>query len=58
MLWFLDSFVGVGVKDLGSKFISMGCDDNNVFQDAKVGVTIQMKKIVAPFMIRVHFFVH
>jgi hypothetical protein len=54
----LDSFVGVGVKDLGSKFISMGCDDNNVFQDAKVGVTIQMKKIVAPFMIRVHFFVH
>jgi hypothetical protein len=41
MLWFLHYFVGVGVKDLGSKLISMGCDDNSVFQDARVGVTSQ-----------------
>ncbi len=58
MLRCLDSFAGVGVKDLGLKLISMGCDGNNVFQGARVGGTIQMKKIVVPFMIKVHCFAH
>jgi fatty acid desaturase len=50
--------MGVGVKDLGLKFISMGYDDNIVFQSASVGVITQMKKRVVPFMIGVHCFVH
>jgi hypothetical protein len=54
----LDSFVGVDVKGLASKLISMGCDDNSVFQDTKIGVTIQVKEIVVPFMIGVHCFAH
>jgi hypothetical protein len=36
----LDSFAGVNVKDLGSKLISMGCDNNSNFGGAKVGVII------------------
>jgi len=36
----------------------MGCDENNIFQGAKMGVTIQMKEIVAPFMIGIHYFVY
>jgi hypothetical protein len=39
MLQSLDSFASVNVKDLGSKFISMGCDNSSVFGGAKVGVT-------------------
>ncbi len=58
MLWFLDFFVGVGVKDLGSKLISMGCDNNSVFQDANVGVIFQLKEIVVPSIIGVHCFAH
>ncbi len=58
MLWFLDSFVGVGIMDLGSKLISMGYDDNGVFKNAKIGVIVQMKKIVTPFMIGVLCFAH
>jgi hypothetical protein len=54
----LDSFVGVGIMDLGSKLISMGYDDNGVFKNAKIGVIVQMKKIVTPFMIGVLCFVH
>ncbi len=57
MLQFLDSFVGVGVKDLGLRLISMGCDDNNIFQDSRIGVITKMKKTIAPFMIEVHCFV-
>jgi fatty acid desaturase len=57
MLQILDSFVGVGAKDLGSKLISMACDDSSIFQDAKIGVITKMKKTVAPFMIKVHCFV-
>jgi hypothetical protein len=48
----LDSFAGASVKDLGLKLISMGCDGNSV------GGTIQMKKIVVTFMIKVHCFAH
>jgi hypothetical protein len=48
----------VNVNDLGLKLISMGCDDNNVFESAKVGVTTYMKEIVVPFMIKIHSFVH
>ncbi len=48
----------MAAKDLGSKFISMGCDNNSVFQDAKVGVITHVKEIVVPFMIGVHCFVH
>lgn len=44
--------------DLGSKLISMGYDDNGVFKNAKIGVIVQMKKIVTPFMIGVLCFVH
>jgi hypothetical protein len=36
----------------------MGYDDNSIFQGAKMGVTIQMKEIVAPFMIGIHYFVY
>jgi hypothetical protein len=54
----LDFFVGVGVKDLGSKLISMGCDNNSVFQDANVGVIFQLKEIVVPSIIGVHCFAH
>jgi len=54
----LDSFVGVGAKDLGSKFISMGFDNNSVFQDARVGVITHVKEIVVPLMIGVHCFVY
>jgi hypothetical protein len=59
MLQFLDSFASVGAKDLGSKFISMGCDNNSIFQDARIDVTtkMKMKKTVAPFMIEIHCFV-
>ncbi len=39
MLRSLDSFVGVNVKDLGSKSISMGCNDISNFKGAKVSVT-------------------
>ncbi len=35
----------------------MGCDDNSVFQNAIIGVTTKMKKIVVPFMIEIHCFV-
>jgi hypothetical protein len=48
----------VGAKDLGLKFISVGCDDSGVFQDARVSMTIYMKEIIVPFMIRVHCFAH
>ncbi len=58
MLWFFDSFISVGAKDLGLKFISVGCDDSGVFQDARVSMTIYMKEIIVPFMIRVHCFAH
>jgi hypothetical protein len=54
----LDLFVDVGVKDSASRLISMGCDDNSVFQDAKIGVITQVKEIVVPFMIGVHCFPH
>jgi hypothetical protein len=57
LLQFLDFFVDVGAKDFGLKLIFMGCDDNSIFQDAKIGVTTKMKKIVVPFMIEVHCFV-
>jgi len=50
--------VGVSAKDLRLKFISMGCDGSSVFQGGKVGVTIQMKEIIVPFMIGVPYFVH
>jgi hypothetical protein len=57
MLQLLDFFAGVGVKDLGLKVISMGCDNNNIFQDAKTGVITKMKKPIVPFMIEVYCFV-
>jgi len=58
MLWSLDSFASVNVKDLGLKLISMGCDSHKIFQGTRIGVTIHMKEIVVPFMIGVHYFVH
>ncbi len=58
MLWFLDSIAGVNVKDLRLKFISMGYDGSSVFQGGRVGVIIQMKEIIVPFMIEVPYFVH
>ncbi len=53
----MDSFVDASAKDLGSKLISMGCDDNSIFQDAIISVTTKMKKMVVPFMIEIHCFV-
>ncbi len=32
------TFGGLNVKQLGTMFISMGCDGNDLFQDGKVGV--------------------
>ncbi len=52
------TFGGLNVKQLGIKFISMGCDGSSVFQGAKVGVTTQMKENVVPFMMGIHCFVH
>jgi hypothetical protein len=47
----------VNAKDLGSNLITLGCDDNNIFQGARIGVFIQMKETIVPFMIKVHGFV-
>jgi hypothetical protein len=33
------TFGGLTVENLKTKFISMGCDGNNVFEGAKIGVT-------------------
>jgi hypothetical protein len=52
------TFGGLNVEKLGTKFISMGFDGNNVFQGAKIGVTTQMKKNVVSFLMRVHNFGH
>ncbi len=43
---------------LRAKFISMGCDGNNVFQGARIGITTQTKKNVVSFLMRVHSFGH
>jgi len=52
------TFGGLNVEQLGAKLISMGCDGNNVFQVVRVGVIMQMKENVAPFLMGIHFFVH
>ncbi len=52
------TFRGLNVEQLGAKLISMSCDGNNVFQVVRVGVTMQMKKNVAPFLMGIHYFVH
>jgi hypothetical protein len=52
------TFGGLNVEQLETKFISMGCDGNNVFQGVRVGVFTQMKKNVVPFLMKIHCFVH
>jgi hypothetical protein len=52
------TFRGLNVEKLETKFISMGCDGNNVFRGARIGVTTQMKKNVASYLMKVHNFGH
>jgi hypothetical protein len=58
MLKCLVEYSGLRLEELVSKLVNIGCDDNNVFQGHKSGVTLQFKEKVAPFVIEVHFFVH
>jgi len=50
------TFEGLNAKQLGMKFISMGYDGSNVFDNARVGVTTQMKENVVLFMMGMHYF--
>ncbi len=52
------TFKGLSVKQLGAKFISMGCNGSSVFQGAKANITTQMKENLVPFLMGVHYFVH
>jgi hypothetical protein len=52
------TFGGLSVKQLGTKFILMGCDGSSVFQGARVGVTTQMKEIMVSFLMGIHCFAH
>jgi hypothetical protein len=36
----------------------MGCDGSSVFQGHQIGVTMEFKEFVAPFMSGVHCFAH
>jgi hypothetical protein len=52
------TFRGLSVKQLGAKFISMGCNGSSVFQGAKASITTQMKENLVPFLMGVHYFAH
>jgi hypothetical protein len=54
----LKILASVNVGILGPKLISIGVDGNNVFQDSRIGVIIQMKETIVPFFMGVHCFVH
>jgi hypothetical protein len=58
MLTAMVTFGGLSAKQLGAKFISMGCDGSSVFQGARVGVTAQMKENVVSFFMGIQCFVH
>jgi hypothetical protein len=52
------TFGSLNAEKLGAKFISMGCDDNSVFQSVRVGVTTKMKENVILFLMGVHCFAY
>lgn len=51
-------FGGLILEDLVGKLVSIGCNDNIVFQDHRTRVTQQFKEKVVPFVMRVHCFAH
>jgi hypothetical protein len=54
----LFEFGGLGLEELATKLVSMGCDGSFVFQGHQIGVTMEFKEVVAPFMSGVHCFAH
>jgi hypothetical protein len=48
----------LGVEEPWRKFVSMGCDGNNIFQAHWTSVMMQIKLKVATFFIGVHYFAH
>ncbi len=51
-------FGGLRLEELVGKLVSMGCNGSFVFQGHRMGVTMQFKKVVAPFLNGVHYFTH
>ncbi len=49
---------GYRLEELARKLVNMGCDGSSVFQGHQIGVTMEFKEVVAPFMSGVHCFAH
>jgi hypothetical protein len=58
MLIAMVTFGSLSVEKLEAKLILMGCDDNNVFQSARVGATTKMKENVILFLMGIHYFAY
>jgi hypothetical protein len=58
MLKCLFEFWGLRLGELCEKLVSIGYDGSSVFQCHRTRVTHQFKEKVAPFVTRVHYFVH
>jgi hypothetical protein len=43
-------FCGLGLEELARKLVNMGCNGSFVFQGHQIGVTMEFKEVVAPFM--------
>jgi nucleoside permease NupC len=51
-------FCGLGLEELARKLVNMGCNGSFVFQGHQIGVTMEFKEVVAPFMNGTHCFAH
>jgi hypothetical protein len=51
-------FGGLRLEELAGKLVNMGCNGSSIFQGHRMGVTMQFKKVVAPFFNGVHCFAH
>ncbi len=49
---------GLKVEKLVGKLVNIGGDASSVFQDHRIGVTMQLKNKDTPFIIGVHCFAH
>jgi hypothetical protein len=58
MLKCLGDFDRLRSEDLVQKLINIGCNNSNIFQGHKTGVTQQFQEKVSPFVMRVHYFAH